>query len=73
MADLERRFACHSASETEACGEVRLHARLMAELVDDLCPDGREKSLALTRLEEAVMWACAAMARGGDQACQPSS
>jgi len=28
-----------------------------------LCPDSRERSLALTKLEEAVMWANAAIAR----------
>ncbi|MBR3385482.1 MAG: hypothetical protein IKG69_09845 [Atopobiaceae bacterium] len=68
MADLERRFAYHPPKEgqPEAYGEIRLHARLMAELVDDLCHDGREKSIALTRIEEAVMWANAAIARGGE-------
>ena len=31
-------------------------------LVDE-CPDSRELSVALTKLEEAVMWANAAIAR----------
>lgn len=41
------------------------------ELVMDIaamCPDGREKSLALTKVEEAIMWANAAIARGSDGA-----
>lgn len=31
--------------------------------VDELCPASREKSLAFTKLEEAKMWASAAVAR----------
>lgn len=32
-------------------------------MIDALVPDGREKSLALTHLEETVMWANAGVAR----------
>ncbi len=35
----------------------------LAEAVESLCPDGREKSLAFTSLEQAKMWASAAVAR----------
>lgn len=31
--------------------------------VEDVCPDGREKSIALAKLKEAKMWASAAVAR----------
>ena len=31
--------------------------------IDSLCPDSREKSLAITKIEESVMWANAAIAR----------
>ena len=31
--------------------------------VDERCPPGREKSLAITKLEEAKMWGSAAIAR----------
>ena len=34
-----------------------------AYLLNDLCPDSREKSLAMTKLEECVMWANASIAR----------
>ena len=34
-----------------------------AATVDDACPDSREKSLAMTKLEEAKFWASAAVAR----------
>lgn len=31
--------------------------------MDNLCPDSRELSLAITKLEEAIMWANASIAR----------
>lgn len=36
----------------------KLYAGLqkVSELINDLVPDGREKSLALTKLEECGMW-----------------
>jgi hypothetical protein len=33
------------------------------DVIDNNCPDSREKSLAMTNLEQAVMWANAAIAR----------
>ena len=36
---------------------------LFAGLVDNLCPESREKSLAMTKIEEATMWANASIAR----------
>lgn len=39
----------------------KLH-RVALEL-NDLVPDGREKSLTMTKLEEAMFWANAAIAR----------
>jgi hypothetical protein len=42
---------------------IRNHGMRLAELVDEECPESREKSLALTKIEEAVMWANAAIAR----------
>lgn len=38
--------------------------RFAVEIIDVHCPDGREKALAITNLEQAVMWANAAIARG---------
>lgn len=42
---------------------LRAEARGLAETIDDLCPESREKAFALTNLEQAVMWANAAIAR----------
>ena len=42
---------------------LREHAMLLAMLINDNCPDSREKSLAITKLEECVMWANASIAR----------
>lgn len=43
--------------------EIRQCGHTVAILINNLCPDSREKSLAITKLEEAVMWANAAIAR----------
>lgn len=45
--------------------QIRGVGREMAELLVDLCPNGRELSTALSKLEECVMWANASIARNG--------
>lgn len=42
---------------------LRDEAKRLSCLIDDACPDSREKSLARTKLEECVMWANASIAR----------
>ncbi len=44
---------------------LRAKARELAELIDDLAPPSRERSLAFTNLEQTIMWANAAVARHG--------
>lgn len=63
--DLEKRFTYHAPKDgqPEKYTEIRSRAFHLAQLVDEFCPDSREKSLAITKLEEAVMWAIAAIAR----------
>lgn len=66
ISDLNHRFAFHAASRQEKADEhssARAACRSAADVVDRLCPPGREKSLAITKLEEAMMWANAAIAR----------
>lgn len=43
--------------------EIRDYARTFASTLLKDCPPSRERSLALTALEEAVMWANASIAR----------
>lgn len=43
--------------------EIRQRAHGVALMMTTLCPPSRELSLALTNLEQAVMWANAAIAR----------
>jgi len=45
--------------------EVRDAMHLAASAVNALAPDSREKSLAITSLEQAMFWANAAVARDG--------
>lgn len=40
-----------------AMGSLRHQMIHAANMIDQLAPEGREKSLALTKLEEALMWA----------------
>lgn len=62
---LENNFKYHSPKEgqPEKYEAIREKAKQLAYLIGDLCPDSREKSLAITKLEEATMWANASIAR----------
>lgn len=62
---IERSFSYHPPrpGQPERYGEIRAVAKQLAYLVEDHCPAGRERSLAMTHLEAAVMWANAAIAR----------
>jgi hypothetical protein len=42
---------------------IRDTAKCLAMLIDESCPDTRERSIAHTHIETAVMWANAAIAR----------
>lgn len=63
--DLQKRFTYHPPKEGQPAKyeNIRRNALGFAELLDAMCPDSREKSLAITALEEVVMWANAAIAR----------
>ena len=63
---IERNFTYHKP-EGDRIGryeEIRAKAKGLAYLIDGLCLPSRERSLAMTKLEEAVMWANASIARG---------
>ena len=63
--DIENRFTYHAPKpgQPEKYTEIREMGKKMAFLIDELCPQYRERALALTKLEECVMWANAAIAR----------
>lgn len=63
--ELEIRFTYHAPKHEQNVkyGDIRFEAWTFAILLNNLCPESREKSLAITKLEEAVMWANAAIAR----------
>lgn len=64
--DIDNRFAFHAATDEEkraAHGTVRQLVGDTARALNDLLPEGREKSSAITHLEEAMFWGNAALAR----------
>lgn len=64
-AELDTRFTYHApkAGQPEKYIQLRDTAKLFAELINELCPESREKALAFTHVEDAVMWANASIAR----------
>jgi len=64
--DIENRFAFHAATTEEkrdAHTSIRQQCRQLADALNEALPDGREKSTALTHLEEVMFWGNAAIAR----------
>ena len=63
--EIEKRFTYHAPKEGQPKKYelVRDTAKNLAVLLNSVCPESREKSLAFTALEEAVMWANASIAR----------
>jgi hypothetical protein len=64
-ADLDNRFDYHRPSENQTFlhNGVRSECRRLADMLNRALPESREKSLAITHLEETMMWANAAVAR----------
>jgi hypothetical protein len=67
--DIQNNFSYHKPTkESERVfEEVRERCRRLAHFINDVVPMGREQALALTKLEEAMMWANAGIARHMNQ------
>lgn len=63
--DLDNRFTYHAPNgdQPERYEEIRSAAKELAKFIVVNTPSSREQSLAVTKLEEAVFWANAAIAR----------
>lgn len=65
FASIEHSLTNHAPvndSVVAAFEELREHAKALGLAMVMLCPDSRERSLAITKLEETVMWAVKAIA-----------
>ena len=63
--ELDNVYTYHppSGSQPERYIKIRDSAKAFAAMILELTPTSREQSLALTKLEEVVMWANSAIAR----------
>ena len=63
--DIDNNFSYHAPKpgQPERYTAIRAKAKELAELIDAECPQSRERSIAMTNLEQSVMWANAAIAR----------
>ena len=72
--DMDNRFTYHpplTQQRKDAHEAVRTWCLALAGHLDAELPDGREKSLAITKLEESMFWANAAIARVPEPAILP--
>ena len=62
--DLNKIFTYHKpfGNQPERYEALRAKAYELARMIEDCCPDSREKSLAITNVQQSVMWANAAIA-----------
>jgi hypothetical protein len=64
-ADLAARSTYHppKGDQAQRYEKLRFNGLNLAEMIEELAPHSRERALAITKLEEAIMWANAAIAR----------
>lgn len=62
---IKRNFTYHPPKEDQQDRYLALRekGKQLAKLIVDITPSSREQSLALTNLEQAIMWANAGIAR----------
>jgi len=66
--ELNRRFDHHPPTglKVGAHEAMRRACKELAQIIDEELPEGREKSLAMTNLEQTAFWSNAAIAREGN-------
>lgn len=68
MQKMEKIFTYHKPKKEQEriFVEIRAKALDLGSYIDSYVPEGKEREMALTKLEEVVMWANAAVARNPD-------
>jgi hypothetical protein len=63
--DINNRFVYHAPTDErrKTHENIRMECMALAHFLNESLPEGREKSLAITNLEEVMFWANAAVAR----------
>ena len=63
--DINSRFTYHAPKEgqPERYVSIRAKARELAALIESSCPDSHERTVAIDKVDECVMWANASIAR----------
>lgn len=69
--DIENIFKFHTLSDDQSkkMEELQIKAKELAQLILDVCPYSRERNLALTNLEQSLLWANESIARNEKSGC----
>lgn len=61
---IENIFSYHPPKDgqTQKYADIRAKAKELAYMIEELCPNSREKSVAITNLQQTVFWANASIA-----------
>ena len=61
---IENTFSYHPpfGDQAQRYTAIRNMAKMLATLIQGACPESREKSLALTNLQQSIFWANASIA-----------
>lgn len=64
---IDRNFKYHAPREgqPETYREMRELGKMLVLYIHAVVPEGREKALAITKVEESIFWANAGIARDG--------